>query len=165
MSDEEEQLSAEEVERRAAKAAAKSKASGDDAPGVPPTQRPALAEGLVQGDSDDDVPVGDSAPSGAHSIPASDPGAGASGGSGSLEDRVDQLKEVIDSLKASLHAERQSAADKDVQIHKLLEERDFVVGAFLFIQLCGSHSTSARHAAHTRLQTSTGARSRRMQTS
>jgi hypothetical protein len=48
---------------------------------------------------------------------------------------VDQLKEVIDSLKASLHAERQSAADKDVQIHKLLAERDFVVGAFLPIRL------------------------------
>ena len=44
---------------------------------------------------------------------------------------IDTLKEVIDSLKAALHTERKNAADKDVQVHKLLAERDFVVGALL----------------------------------
>lgn len=42
---------------------------------------------------------------------------------------VEELKNTIDSLRDALHAEKASSREKDVQIHKLLAERDMVVGA------------------------------------
>jgi len=42
---------------------------------------------------------------------------------------VEVLKGTIDSLREALHAEKASSREKDVQIHRLLAERDMIVGA------------------------------------
>ena len=102
-------------------------AGGDDA-----ARASAAADALREGlgvDSDDEAAAAEPPP-----LPASsDAGAAARGEGGgapaSLAAQVEQLKETIDGLKAALHAERTTVRDKDVQIHKLLAERDLVVGA------------------------------------
>jgi hypothetical protein len=99
-------------------------AGGDDAARAS-AAADALREGLCV-DSDDDAAAAEP--------PAPPPGATAGGaepegGPPTPAEQVEQLKEVIDGLKAALHAERATVRDKDVQIHKLLAERDLVVGA------------------------------------
>ena len=99
-------------------------AGGDDAARAS-AAADALREGLCV-DSDDDAVAAEP--------PAPPPGAAAggaesAGGAPTPAEQVEQLKEVIDGLKAALHAERATVRDKDVQIHKLLAERDLVVGA------------------------------------
>jgi len=103
---------------------ARAMAGGDDAARAS-AAADALREGLCV-DSDDDAAAAEP--------PAPPPGATAGGaepegGPPTPAEQVEQLKEVIDGLKAALHAERATVRDKDVQIHKLLAERDLVVGA------------------------------------
>ena len=86
----------------------------------------ALREGLGVDSDDDDVAAAE--PPAPPAAAAADAG-GSTGAPSSLSEQVEQLKEVIDGLKAALHAERATVRDKDVQIHKLLAERDMVVGA------------------------------------
>ena len=106
---------ADDAETAAAQARGKAKVGEEVAGGAASSRAPTTpAEGLVGSDSDDEEPGG---------------AAGASGTATSDAERIEQLKEMLDSLKASLHAERASCKDKDVQIHRLLAERDLVVGA------------------------------------
>ena len=102
-------------------------AGGDDAARVS-AAADALREGLGV-DSDDEAAAAEPPPA-----PAASEAGGAARGEGggaptSLAAQVEQLKETIDGLKAALHAERTTVRDKDMQIHKLLAERDLVVGA------------------------------------
>jgi hypothetical protein len=85
-------------------------------------------EGLCD-DSDDDAAELAAPPPPASGAPAGGADGAKGGDSGAPLSQEEQLKEQIDSLKAALHAERASGRDKDVQIHKLLAERDMVVGA------------------------------------
>lgn len=127
MSAPEDEPSAANVEEEAVVAAPPALAKGKGKATAAPVER----EGLLPDEADDtDSPVA------SHVVPpfvpgGGDPGAGSSGSGRGQEHMIDTLKEVIDSLKAALHTERKNAADKDVQVHKLLAERDFVVGALL----------------------------------
>jgi hypothetical protein len=135
-------------------------AAGSEAPaaeaggkaGAAAAAAPPQREGLVDDDDDDESDDKDAAAAAAAPPPplrASGPGgasgeAGAggsgSGAGGSVSGsanaspaaQIEALKNVIDELKAALHAERMSSREMDVMVHKLLAERDIVVGASRF---------------------------------
>lgn len=99
---------------------------GDDAAARASAAVDALREGLGI-DSDDEAAAAE--PPAPPPASADAPASARDPGPPSLATQVEQLKEVIDGLKAALHAERATVRDKDVQLHKLLAERDMVVGA------------------------------------